>query len=99
MKTVWTHILESSSRRTEDSSKIYKPPTYEGPEDEYDTNDDEGLYCREPVGPRYVAGDAVEDVDEDKEDGDEDGHSARDTLRGNEEADPADNDKHTWRQY
>ena len=72
-------------------------PTNKSPKHEYDTNDDEGLYRCEAVGPRNVAGDAVEDVDQNKEDSDEDGHSTGNTLRGNEEADPAHNDKHpSW---
>ena len=65
------------------------PPIYrlvltnKSPKDEHNTNNDEGLYRCEAVSPRNVAGDAVEDVDENKEDSDEDGHSARHTLRGN----------------
>ena len=58
-------------------------PTNKSPKHEYDANNDEGFYRCEAVSPRNVDGDAVEDVDEDKEDSDEDGHSARHTLRGN----------------
>ena len=65
------------------SNISYQPPTNKSPEYKYDANDNEGLYSCEAVGPRYVARDAIEDVDENKEDSDEDGHSARHTLRGN----------------
>ena len=44
-----------------------------------------------------LAAQLEEKVVVDKEDSDEDGHSTRNTLRGNEEADPAHNDKHpSW---
>ena len=61
-------------------------------------DNDEGLNGCETISFRNLVGDAVEDVDQAEEDGDEDGHSARDTLRGNEEADPANNDKHSSRE-
>ena len=40
-----------------------------------------------------VGGDVIEDVDEDKEEGDKEWHPAGDNLRGNEEWDPGDHYK------
>ena len=42
-----------------------------------------------------VGGDGVEDVDEDEEEGDEEGHPARDHVHRDEEGDPRHNDKQT----
>ena len=48
-------------------------------------------------GPDWP-GDGVEDVDQDQEDGDEEGHPARNDFRGDEEADPGDDDEHSgWK--
>ncbi len=41
----------------------------EGPEDEEDADDDPGLDGRQPLGLGDVAGDRVEDVDQNQEDG------------------------------
>ena len=49
----------------------------------------------ESFGFGRVCVDVIEDVDEDKEDSDEDGHSTRNTLRRHQEADPRDYDEHT----
>ena len=60
-------------------------------------DDDEGLNGCETISFGNLVGDAVEDVDEAEEDGDEDGHSARNTLGGDEETDPGDDDEHpSW---
>ena len=40
-----------------------------------------------------VGGDVIENVDEDKEEGDEEGHPAGDNLRRNKEGDPGHHDK------
>ena len=40
-----------------------------------------------------VGGDGVEDVDEDEEEGDEEGHPARDDIHRDEEGDPRNNHK------
>ena len=42
-----------------------------------------------------VGGDGVEDIDEDEEEGDEEGHPARDDVHGDEEGNPGDNHKQT----
>ena len=42
-----------------------------------------------------VGGDRVEDVDEDEEEGDEEGHPARDDVHGDEERNPGNNHKQT----
>ena len=68
--------------------------TYQGSEHKNNADDHEGLYGSEPVRPGDVAGDAVEDIDEDEEDCDEDGHPPGDALRGHEEADPGHDDEH-----
>ena len=44
-----------------------------------------------------VGGDGVEDVDEDKEEGDEESHPARNHVHRNQERDPGHNNKQTWR--
>ena len=44
-----------------------------------------------------VGGDGVEDVDEDKEEGDEESHPARNHVHRNQEGDPGHNNKQTWR--
>ena len=41
-----------------------------------------------------ISGDGVEDVDQDEEDGDKQGHPSRDHIRGNQERDPGHHDKH-----
>ena len=68
--------------------------TYQGSEHKNNADDHEGLDGSEPVRPGDVAGDAVEDIDEDEEDCDEDGHPPGDALRGHEEADPGHDDEH-----
>ena len=42
-----------------------------------------------------VGGDGVEDVDEDKEEGDEEGHPARNHVHRNEEGNPGHDNKQT----
>ena len=69
--------------------------TYQCTKDKHDTDDDKRFNGCETIGSWNVAGDAIEDVDKDEEDSDEDGHPARNTLRRHEEADPGDNDEHT----
>ena len=61
-------------------------PTHESPKYEEDTDDDEGLNSSQAIGFRYLGRNTVEDVDKNQEDGDKDGHAARDTLRGYNEA-------------
>ena len=68
--------------------------THESSEHEDDADDDESLDCCQPVSFGDLAGDAVEDVDEAEEDGDEDSHAAGDALGRHEEADPGDDDEH-----
>ena len=78
-------------------SKILIPFTYKSTKHKDDTDDDERFNCSEPICFRDVAGDAVENIDKDKKDCDEDGHPARNTFRRNKEADPGDNDEHPGR--
>lgn len=68
--------------------------TYQGSEHENNADDHEGLNGRESIRPGDVAGDAVENIDKDKEDCDQDSHPPGDTLRGHEEADPGHDDEH-----
>ena len=68
--------------------------THESSEHEDDADDDESLDCCQPVSFGDLAGDAVEDVDEAEEDGDEDSHAAGDALGRHEEADPGHADEH-----
>ena len=103
MKTVWRHILKNDIQGplSEYQMKAGKSIQYKlvhtnkSSKYEYDAHDDERLNGRQSISPGDIAGDAVEYVDEDEEDCDEDRHPARDTLGGNEEADPADNDEHS----
>ena len=46
-----------------------------------------------------VGGDGVEDVDEDKEEGDKEGHPARDDVHRNQEGNPGDNHKQSCTNY
>ena len=57
--------------------------TYEGTEDEDDVHNHEHLNCCEAVRFWDVACDAVEDVDEDKEDSDKNRHPTGDTFGRN----------------
>ena len=68
--------------------------THESTKDKYNADDDESLNGRESVSLGDLVGDAVEDVDEAEEDGDEDRHPAGDTLGRHEEADPGHDDEH-----
>lgn len=68
--------------------------TYQGSENKNDADDHEGLNGSEPIRPGDVAGDAVENIDKDKEDCDQDSHPPGDTLRGHKEADPGHDDEH-----
>ena len=77
---------------------VYILLTNQGPEHKYDADDDKRLYGSEAVRPGDVAGDAVKDVDEDKEHCNEDGHPPWHALRGHEEADPGHDDKHAGRE-
>jgi hypothetical protein len=54
--------------------------TYQRAEDKNDVDNHEHLNRCETVGFGDVACDTIEDVDEDEEDSDENGHSTRDTL-------------------
>ena len=60
--------------------------THESPKYEEYTDDDEGLNSSQAIGFRYLGRNTVEDVDKNQEDGDKDGHTARDALRGYNEA-------------
>ena len=66
--------------------------------DKYDANNDESFNSCETISLRNVVCDAIEDVDKTKEHSDENGHSARNTLRRHQEADPGDNDEHASRE-
>ena len=71
--------------------------TYKSTKNKNNADYDERFNSRQSISFGNVAGDAVENVDEDEKDSDEDGHPARDTLWGNEEADPGHNDEHPSR--
>ena len=72
--------------------------TYKSTKHEDYADDNEGFYCSESICFWDVAGDAIEDVDKDKEDSDKDCHPPRNTLWRHEEANPRHDDKHAGRE-
>ena len=66
---------------------------HEGPEHEEDAGQHPHLDGGQSLGLGGVGVDVIEDVDEDKEEGDEERHAAGDDVRGDEEGDPGDQDE------
>jgi hypothetical protein len=59
-------------------------PTHESPKHKEDAGEHPGLYCCQTLSLGGVGGDGVEDVDQDQEQGDEQGHPAWNNVRGDD---------------
>ena len=59
--------------------------TYEGSKNKEYAGEHPRLYCRQTLRLGGVGGDRVEDVDQHQEQGDQEGHPARDYVRRNNE--------------
>ena len=62
-------------------TNIEETTTYESPKHKEYTGEHPGLYCCQPLSLGGVGGDGVEDVDQHQEQGDQQGHPARNDVR------------------